>query len=296
MTAPSTTADRTATVEKLRGIAQTIREDVIAMLTEAGSGHPGGSLSATDMIVTLFVEEMRHKAADPHWPLRDRFVLSKGHCVPALYATLSRLGYFPHEELLTLRRLGARLQGHPANSLLPGIEASTGSLGQGLSMALGMALAHKLDFGDKTHEEGAPRVYAMIGDGEMQEGQIWEAAMCAPRYHLDNLCVFLDYNRAQIDGLVKDVMDIDPVEDKWRAFNWHVRTINGHDHAEILDALDEARRTKDRPTFIVAHTIKGKGVSLFEKDLVKWHGQAPSKDEAASAIADVKKGMTPASW
>lgn len=289
----ATATDRTATVEKLREIAQRIREDVILMLAEAGSGHPGGSLSATDIIVTLFNAEMRHKAADPHWALRDRFVLSKGHCVPALYATLADLGYFPHEELMTLRRLGARLQGHPANTILPGIEASTGSLGQGLSMALGMALAHKIDFGDK---EDAPRVYAMIGDGEMQEGQIWEAAMCAPRYKLDNLCVFLDYNRAQIDGLVKDVMDIDPVEDKWRAFNWHVRTINGHDHAEILDALDEAKREKGRPTFIVAHTIKGKGAALFEKDLVKWHGQAPSKDEAALAVADVRKGHTTATW
>jgi transketolase len=188
------------------------------------------------------------------------------------------------------------LQGHPANTLLPGIEASTGSLGQGLSMALGMALASKLDHGEATWEDGAPRVYAMIGDGEMQEGQIWEAAMCAPRYRLDNLCVFLDYNRAQIDGLVKDVMDIDPVEDKWRAFNWHVLTIDGHDHDAILGALEEARRTRGRPTFIVAHTIKGKGVSLFEKDLVKWHGVAPSREEAAAGIAEVRAGLAPGAW
>jgi transketolase len=285
--------ERTALVEKLSGIAQKMREDILLMLAEAGSGHPGGSLSAVDIIVTLFAAEMRHRPSEPHWTDRDRFVLSKGHCVPALYATLSHLGYFPHDQLVTLRQLGSRLQGHPANTLLPGIEASTGSLGQGLSMALGMALGSKLDHADK---EGAPRVYCMIGDGEMQEGQIWEAAMCAPRYKLDNLCVFLDYNRAQIDGLVKDVMDIDPVEDKWRAFNWHVRTVNGHDFGEILDALEEARRIKGKPTFIVAKTIKGKGVSLFEKDLVKWHGVAPTKDEAATGIDDVRKGHTTGSW
>jgi transketolase len=285
--------DRAATVEKLALFARGVREDVVTMLAQAASGHPGGSLSATDIIVTLFNAEMRHRPTEPKWAQRDRFVLSKGHCVPALYSTLARLGYFPREELMSLRVLGSRMQGHPANTLTPGIEASTGSLGQGLSMALGMALASTADHGDAPDR---PRVYAMIGDGEMQEGQIWEAAMCAPRYHLDNLCVFLDYNRAQIDGLTKDVMDIDPVEDKWRAFNWHVRTINGHDHGEILDALAEAKATRGRPTMIVAHTIKGKGVSFFESDLVKWHGVAPTKEEAARAVEEIRQGLKPGAW
>jgi transketolase len=282
-----------ATVERLGAIARALREDVIDMLATAGSGHPGGSLSAIDILATLFHREMRHRPEEPHWPGRDRFVLSKGHAVPALYAALAHAGYFPRAELPSLRTLGSRLQGHPANQLLPGVEASTGSLGQGLSIALGMALAAKLDHGESAQ---APRVYCMIGDGEMQEGQIWEAALCAPKYKLDNLCVFLDYNRAQIDGLVKDVMSIDPVEAKWRAFNWHVVTINGHDYGRIMDALDEARRTRGRPTFVVAHTIKGKGVSLFEQDLVKWHGVAPSKEEAAAAVAEVRQGLKPGSW
>lgn len=289
--------DRAATVEKLSIEARALREDIIDMLATAGSGHPGGSLSVIDLVNALYNVEMRHRPDEPHWAERDRFVLSKGHAVPALYATLAHAGYFPRAELKTLRQLGSRLQGHPANTILPGIEASTGSLGQGLSMALGMAMALKLDHAkDAGRADREPRVYAVIGDGEMQEGQIWEAALSAPRHMVDNLCVFLDYNRAQIDGLVKDVLDIDPVEDKWRAFNWHVITINGHDYDQILDALDEARRTRGRPTFIVAHTIKGKGVKLFESDLVKWHGQAPSREQADAAIAEVRRGTDTSSW
>jgi transketolase len=285
--------DHAATVEKLATITRQLREDIIDMLAAAGSGHPGGSLSAIDIVSTLFNHEMRHRPKEPHWAGRDRFVLSKGHAVPALYATLAHAGYFPREDLRSLRVLGSRLQGHPANQLLAGVEASTGSLGQGLSIAVGMALASKIDHGDA---EDAPRVYCMIGDGEMQEGQIWEAALSAPRYRLDNLCVFLDYNRGQIDGFVKDVLDVDPVEEKWRAFRWNVLTIDGHDYAQILDALDEARRTKGRPTFVVAHTLKGKGVSLFEKDMIKWHGVAPTKDEAQAAIAEVRAGLKGGSW
>lgn len=280
-------------VEKLREKARIIREDIVTMLAEAGSGHPGGSLSAADIINALFNHEMKHRPDEPSWPGRDRFVLSKGHACPALYATLAQAGYFPRTELKTLRKLGSRLQGHPASTLLPGIEAPTGSLGQGLSIALGMALGARLE-----GQGGAAsfRVYAMIGDGEMQEGQIWEAAMCAAKYRVDNLCVFLDYNRAQIDGLVKDVMPIDPVEEKWRAFGWHVRTINGHDYDEILDALDEARQVRGQPSFVVAHTLKGKGVSFFEADLVKWHGVAPSKAEAERALEEIRRGCDGGAW
>ena len=281
--------ERAAVVEKLRGIAPRLREDIVLMLAEAGSGHPGGSLSVIDIVNTLFNHEMRHRPSEPRWPERDRFVLSKGHACPALYVTLAECGYFPREELMTLRQLGSRLQGHPANQLLPGVEAPSGSLGQGLSIALGFAMASKLD-GDKF------RSYAVIGDGEMQEGQIWEAAMSAPKYKLDNLCVFLDYNRAQIDGFVKDVMPIDPVEDKWRAFGWHVLTISGHDYEQLLGALEEARATQGKPTFIVAHTLKGKGVPEFEADMVKWHGSAPSKEQAQRAIESIQQGTDGGAW
>lgn len=281
--------DRAATVDKLRTVASQLREDIVTMLAEAGSGHPGGSLSVIDLVNALFNAEMRHRPEEPTWPGRDRFILSKGHAVPALYVTLAQQGYIDRAQLATLRQLGSPLQGHPSNLLVPGVEAPSGSLGQGLSIALGFALAAKLD-GD------AFRSYAIIGDGEMQEGQIWEAAMSAAKYKLDTLCVFLDYNRAQIDGFVRDVMPIDPVEDKWRAFGWHVLTINGHDYDQILDALDEAKRTKGKPTFIVARTLKGKGVPLFEADMVKWHGNAPSKAEAEQAIAALRRGTDTTSW
>lgn len=274
-------APLTSDVGRLREIAGRLRLDIINMLHEAGSGHPGGSLSVIDIVTALYFGRMKHDSKNPGWQERDRFVLSKGHAVPALYAAMAEAGYFPHEELMTLRKTGARLQGHPVNHLLPGIEAPTGSLGQGLSVAQGMAMASKLD-GDKFH------VYCVIGDGESQEGQIWEAAMSAPKFKLDTLTVFLDYNQGQIDGPVKDVMNIEPVADKWRAFNWNVLEIDGHDQSAILKAVDQARATKGKPTFIIAHTIKGKGVSFMESQ-ISWHGAAPNKEQTEKALAELHK-------
>lgn len=271
----------TSDVGRLREIAGRLRLDIIDMLTEAGSGHPGGSLSVIDIVTALYFGRMKHDPKNPSWDGRDRFVLSKGHAVPALYAAMAEAGYLPKEELKTLRKTGARLQGHPVNHALPGIEGPTGSLGQGLSVAQGMAMASKLE-GDKFH------VYCVIGDGEMQEGQIWEAAMSAPKFKLDTLTCFLDYNQGQIDGPVKDVMPVEPVADKWRAFNWNVLEIDGHDTAAILKAVDTARDTKGRPTFIIAHTVKGKGVSFMEHQ-ISWHGAAPNKEQAAKALEELRK-------
>jgi transketolase len=269
-----------ATIETLRRRAFDLRIDNLTMIATAGNGHPGGTLSAIDILQTLFFAEMKHRPNEPHWAGRDRLVLSKGHAVPALYTVMAHAGYFPREKLNTLRQLGSPLQGHPANFLMPGIEASTGSLGQGLSVALGMALASRL-------EGNSFRTYCMIGDGESQEGQIWEAALCAPKYKLDNLCVILDHNKGQIDGPVKEVMDLEPIADKWRAFNWNVLTVDGHDYGKIGEALDQARATKGKPTFIVAETVKGKGVSYMEGK-IGWHGMAPSKEQLLEAVKELE--------
>jgi len=281
-TALSTSSAPGAEVARLQEIAGRLRLDIIEMLHQAGSGHPGGSLSAIDIVTCLFFSRMRHDPRRPTWPERDRFVLSKGHAVPALYAAMAQAGYFPREELKTLRRLGSRLQGHPVASALPGIEACTGSLGQGLSVAQGMALASKLD-GGKFH------VYCMVGDGECQEGQIWEAAMSAPKFQLDNLTLFLDYNKGQIDGPVPQVMDLEPLADKWRAFRWNVIEAPGHDFQALLAAHDEARATRGRPTVIIAHTVKGKGVSFMEHQIA-WHGMAPNKEQTQKALAELTRG------
>jgi transketolase len=269
-----------AAIETLRRRAIDLRIDNLVAITTAGNGHPGGTLSVMDILQTLFFAEMRHRPTEPRWADRDRLVLSKGHAVPALYTVMAHAGYFPREQLASLRQLGSPLQGHPANFLMPGIEASTGSLGQGLSVAIGMALASRLD-GDKF------RVYCIIGDGESQEGQIWEAAMCAPKYKLDNLCVILDHNKGQIDGPVKDVMSIEPIADKWRAFNWNVITVDGHDYQQIGAAFDEARAAKGKPTFILAETTKGKGVSFMEGK-IGWHGMAPTKEQLSDALAELE--------
>lgn len=274
------TASTTSELRRLKEIAARLRIDIIEMLARAGSGHPGGSLSATDIVTCLFFSRMRHDPQRVDWPERDRFILSKGHAVPVLYAAMAEAGYFPRPELMTLRKLNSRLQGHPVNTALPGIEACTGALGQGLSVAQGIALASKLG-GSKFH------VYCMIGDGESQEGQIWEAAMSAPKYKVDTLTVILDNNNGQIDGHVNEVMPIDPVAAKWKAFNWHVVEIDGHDLQQILSALDEARATKGRPTLIWAHTVKGKGVSFME-DQIAWHGSAPNAEQAERALAELK--------
>jgi len=269
-----------ALVERLTGIARELRIADLETIAEAGSGHPGGTLSAADMIAALFFHKLRLRPQEPLWPERDRFVLSKGHCIPVVYVAMAKLGYFPEEQLRTLRDLGSPLQGHPDRTRLPGIEASTGSLGQGLSIAVGMAMAGKLD--------GAGwRVYCMMGDGESQAGQIWEAAMLAGRRDLDNLCGILDYNQVQQTGKVSERLDIEPVVAKWRSFNWHVREIDGHDIAEVLDALDEAEVVHDRPTLIVAHTVKGKGVSFMELNS-SWHGKAPDAEQLEAALAELR--------
>jgi len=280
MEASRTTTERQELVDHLTGVARELRISDIEMITEAGSGHPGGTLSAADMIAALYFHKLRLRPEEPLWEGRDRFILSKGHCIPIVYAAMARRGFFPQEELKTLRKVGSPLQGHPDRTRLPGIEASTGSLGQGLSMAVGMALAGKLD--------GASwRIYCMLGDGEIQAGQIWEAAMFAPRHGLDNLCAILDQNQVQQTAKVVDILDEEPLVAKWRAFDWHVREIDGHDMAEILDALDEAEQVTGRPTLIVSHTVKGKGVSWMELDPA-WHGKAPKPEEAERALAELR--------
>ncbi len=268
-------------IKRLKEIAKELRIWIIRMIQQAGSGHPGGSLSAIDILTVLYFNTMRHRAQEPEWPLRDRFILSKGHGVPALYAVLAKSGYFPMEELLTLRKTNSLLQGHPVVNTVPGIEASTGSLGQGLSIAQGIALASKMD-------GSLYRVYCMIGDGESQEGQIWETAMSAPKFSLDNLVVFLDYNKGQIDGHVHQIMDLEPLVEKWTAFNWHVQEIDGHDIAKILSALDKTKGNVGKPHLIIAHTVKGKGVSFMENN-IDWHGKAPNPEEAERAIKEIEK-------
>ena len=277
---------------RLESIARECRVEILRMLAHAGSGHPGGSLSVIDILVTLFFGRLRHDPKRPDWVDRDRVVLSKGHAVPALYTVLARSGYFPEKQLITLRKLGSPLQGHPDRTALPGIEAATGSLGQGLSISLGLALGLKL-------AGSAARVYCILGDGEIQEGQVWEAAMSAPKlgqpdHALDNLVVILDENQIQLDNFVKKVLDIEPVITKWQAFGWPVIEIDGHDIGQIEKALDQAEATKGTPTFVVAHTVKGKGVSFMEND-PEWHGKAPKPTEAITAIREVL-GVSTSAW
>ena len=259
--------------------AKEIRKSIVSMITEAKSGHPGGSLSATDILTALYFSEMNVDPANPKMEGRDRFVLSKGHAAPAIYATLAEKGYFSKDELMTLRKFGSRLQGHPDMKKLPGIEISTGSLGQGLSVANGMALNAKM-FNENY------RTYAILGDGEIQEGQIWEAAMTAAHYKLNNLCAFLDNNNLQIDGNVSEIMGVEPLDKKWEAFGWNVIKIDGHDFEQILSALDKARECKDKPTMVIAKTIKGKGVSFME-NVCGFHGVAPTLEELERALAEL---------
>ncbi|MCB0392967.1 MAG: transketolase [Bdellovibrionales bacterium] len=269
-------------VAKLKEQAKKSRILILEMLEKAGNGHPGGSLSAIDIITALFFNEMKQDPKNPEWADRDRFILSKGHAVPALYASLAFRGFFAPEETMTLRQLGSPFQGHPDRVRMPAVEASTGSLGQGLSVAQGVAMSAKLDKKDF-------RTYCLVGDGEIQEGQVWECAMSAGNYKLDNLCVFLDWNKYQIDGSVEDVMDLQPIADKFKAFKWNVIQINGHKMDEILEALKKAKAHKGQPTIVVADTIKGKGVSFMEIDN-KWHGVSPNKEELAKAIAEIERG------
>jgi transketolase len=270
---------RTNNVEALAKIARQIRRHIIEMTGAAKSGHPGGSLSAVEIVTTLYWDVMNHDPANPTMPARDRFILSKGHAAPVLYAAMAEAGYTPGDQLKTLRRIGSMYQGHPDIRFIPTLEASTGSLGQGLSLAIGMGLAAKLD--------GLPfRTYVMLGDGESQEGQIWEAAMFASYHKVDNVCCIVDYNRIQLDGFVKDIMDLEPLADKWRAFGWHTLEIDGHDIPAIQKAFAEAAATKGKPTVLIAHTIKGKGVSFMENN-PKYHGVAPTAEEVEKALKEL---------
>ncbi len=266
-------------IPELEKMAKQLRRDVITMIATAGSGHPGGSLSAADIVTALYFKVMRHDPKNPQWTDRDRFVLSKGHAAPILYAALAECGYFPVAELSTLRKLGSRLQGHTDRTLTPGVEMSAGSLGQGLSYGIGMALSGKLDKRDY-------RVYVLIGDGECDEGQVWEAAMFAPHHRMDNITAIVDHNDLQLDGRVCDIMGLEPLTDKWRAFNWNVLEINGHDMGEILKALKKAGEVKGKPTVIIAHTVKGKGVSFMEGN-VDFHGKAPNPRETEQALKEL---------
>ena len=271
----------TASVEDLRALSIELRVDIIEMLEKAGSGHPGGSLSEIDLLCCLyFGGVLRFDASNPLWEGRDRLVLAKAHCTPGMYATLARAGFFERDELFTFRQLGARLQGHVDRLRVPGIEFSGGSLGQGLSAAVGMALAAKLKDADT-------RVWCINGDGETQEGQVWEAILFAGNEGLDNLTLIIDGNQVQQTGFTKDIQDLAPLADKFRAFKWHAIEVDGHDHAAILDAYREAQDTNGRPTAICARTVKGKGVSWMELDF-NWHGKAPNAEQAARAIAEIR--------
>lgn len=262
--------------------AKTLRIDAIEMIRDAGSGHPGGSLSAAEIVACLFFHHMRLDPTRPTWEDRDRFILSKGHACPILYAALAEKGYFPKETLSTLRRLGSKLQGHPDMKKTPGVDMTSGSLGQGLSAGVGMALGGRLDGKDF-------RVYVLLGCGEVQEGQVWEAAMAASHYKLNNLVAIVDYNGLQVDGKTCEIMDIEPLSEKWHAFGWQTLRIDGHSIPEILEALGRARTQELGPTAIIAATTKGKGVSFME-NVALWHGKAPSPAEAERAVAELEEG------
>jgi transketolase len=269
--------------KKFVDIGKLIRKDIIQMLKEAGSGHPGGSLSCVELIVALYWHFLKQDPNNPCDPKRDRLIFSKGHVCPTLYACLAHLGYFEHKEIMTLRKAGSRLQGHPAFSCsLPGVETSTGSLGQGLSIGIGMALGLRLDKIDS-------RVYVLLGDGELQSGQVWEAVMSASHYKLDNLCAIVDLNGLQIDGPVSQIMNIEPIKDKWISFGWNVIEINGHNYKEIFDAYTKAKEIKGKPTVVIAKTVKGKGVSFMENN-ADWHGKAPNEQEMKIALEEIEKG------
>lgn len=266
-------------LEELPLKAKEIRRDIIRMLAEAGSGHPGGSLSAADIVTVLYFHLMNHDPANPKWPERDRLILSKGHAAPVLYAALAHAGYFPRELLTTLRKLESPLQGHPDMRRLPGLEASTGSLGQGLSVGIGCTLARRLD-------KRSYYTYVLMSDGETNEGQTWEAASAAAHHRVDHLIAILDYNKFQLDDAVQKICDMEPMVGKWQNFNWHVQEIDGHNLSQIIAAVREAQEVKGRPCVIVAHTIKGKGISFMENNN-HFHGVAPTKEEAERALQEL---------
>lgn len=269
-------------VTALENRARAIRRHIIRMVGGAGSGHPGGSLSSADIVATLFFQEMTLKPGQPDWPDRDRFVLSKGHAAPVLYGALYELGYFPEDWMDKLRQVGSPLQGHPDMTGIPGVDMSTGSLGTGFSAAVGLALAARLDESDR-------RTYVLLGDGECEEGQVWEAAMAAAHYKLDHLIAFVDRNGLQIDGACQEVMNVSPLEEKFLAFGWDVQTIDGHNFGEITQAVAKAKEGKDKPQMIIAKTVKGQGVSYME-NACGWHGKAPNADQCAIAYAELQGG------
>ncbi len=267
-------------VQEMETVAKKLRRHIVSMTGKAGSGHPGGSLSAVEIITALYFKLLRHNPEDPKWADRDRFILSKGHAAPVLYAALAECGYFPVEELLTLRQLDSRLQGHTDHKLTPGVELSAGSLGQGLSFAIGVALAGRLNKKDYT-------VYVLLGDGECDEGQVWEAAMAAAHYKVDNLVAIVDKNGLQIDGWTRDVMNLDPLNSKWQGFGWEVLEIDGNDINQVLYALEKAKQVKGKPAVIIANTIKGKGVSFMENN-ADFHGKAPNAEQLETALKELE--------
>ncbi len=269
-----------ASIAEMEAVAKRLRRHIITMTGKAGSGHPGGSLSAVEILTSLYFKVMQHKPSDPHWADRDRFILSKGHAAPLLYATLAECGYFPVAELLTLRQMDSRLQGHTDRTITPGVEMSAGALGQGLSFALGVALAGRLN------SQGY-RVYVLLGDGECDEGQVWEAAMATAHFKVDNLTAIVDNNGQQIDGWNRDVMNLDPFPSKWQAFGWKVIEVDGHNILQLTQALDKVRQIKGQPAVIIAHTIKGKGVSFMENN-PDFHGKAPNTIEMEIALKELE--------
>lgn len=270
-------------INELKNHSNNIRKNIIKMVGTAGSGHPGGSLSITDILTVLYFEKMNIDVKNPNYVDRDRFVLSKGHAAPALYSVLAERGYYSEEELLSLRKIGSKFQGHPDMKKVEGVDMSTGSLGQGLSAANGMAIAGKLNNKDYT-------VYTILGDGEIQEGQIWEAAMTSSHYKLDNVVAFVDYNGLQIDGSNEEVMNVSPIDKKFEAFGWDVKVVDGHDFEEISKAIDKAKEVKGRPSVIIAKTIKGKGISFMENN-VAWHGSAPNSEQMEQALSELEGGL-----
>jgi len=267
-------------VTEMESMAKKLRRHIVTMIGKAGSGHPGGSLSAVEIVTTLYFRVLRHNPQDPQWPDRDRFILSKGHAAPVLYATLAECGYIPVEELSTLRQLDSRLQGHTDSTLTPGIEMSTGSLGQGLSFSLGVAIAARLNSQQHT-------IYVLLGDGECDEGQVWEAAMAAANFKVDNLVAIVDRNEQQIDGWTCDVMELEPFSSKWQSFGWHVIEVDGHDFAQLIEAFERAKSVKSQPTVIIAHTTKGKGVSFMENN-PDFHGKAPNAEQVELALKELQ--------
>src|SRR4051812_28785063 len=270
---------KTQNVTELQDIAKRVRRQIVQMIGEAKSGHPGGSLSAAEILTTLYFDVMQHDSSRPDWPDRDRFILSKGHAAPVLYCMLEETGYTPPGQLNTLRKLGSIYQGHPDRRFIPSLEASTGSLGVGPSLGIGMALAARLN-------NSPSRTYVLVGDGEIQEGQVWEAAMFGSYNKVDNIVVIVDYNRIQLDGFVKDILDLEPLTNKWKSFGWHVIDVDGHSIPELQAAWAEAERTKEKPTCVIAHTVKGKGVSFMENN-PKYQGVAPTTDDLTKALQEI---------